>query len=118
MKKIYEEKRPTGRKVVKLLKCEPAKDSEQQCLDHLKRYIKSLQGQSLTQFLQFTTGSDIIVTEQIKVVFTSESFARRPIAHTCAPMLELPNTYQCYNDLAEEFSNILSDKLSWSFSIV
>ena len=66
---MCDEKRPSSRKVIKLLKCVPASDAENQCLDHLKRYIKSLQGQSLTRFLQFTTGSDIIVTEQIKVDF-------------------------------------------------
>ncbi|CAB4029286.1 Hypothetical predicted protein [Paramuricea clavata] len=71
LKEMYDEKRPSSRKVIKLLKCVPANDAENQCLDHLKRYIKSLQGQSLTRFLQFTTGSDIIVTEQIKVDFVA-----------------------------------------------
>jgi hypothetical protein len=119
LKKMYDEKWPSGRKVIKLLKCAPANDAERQCLDHLKRYIKSLQGQSLTWFLQFTTGSDIIITEQIKVDFVcAQGFARRPIVHTCAPVLELPSTYQCYNDLPEEFSNILADKLSWTFDII
>jgi hypothetical protein len=65
LKEMYDEKRPSSRKVIKLLKCVPANDGENQCLDHLKRSIKSLQGQSLTRFLQFTTGSDIIVIEQI-----------------------------------------------------
>ncbi|CAB3991128.1 Werner syndrome ATP-dependent helicase-like 1 [Paramuricea clavata] len=119
LKEMYDEKRPSSRKVIKLLNFVPTNYAENQCLDHLKRYIKSLQGQSLTRFLQFTTGSDIIVTEQIKVNFVAaQGFARRPIAHTCAPLLELPSTYQCYNDLAEEFSNILADKLSWAFDIV
>lgn len=119
VRKMYDEKRPTTRKVIKLFKCEPSKEAENQCFDFLKQYIKSLQGQSLTRFLQFTTGSDIIVTEQIKVEFVvTQGFARRPVAHTCSPLLELPSTYQCYNDLAEEFSNILADKLSWSFHIV
>lgn len=119
LKQMYDEKRPTTRKVIKLLKCEPSNDAEKQCLDYLKQYIKSLQGHYLTQFLQFTTGSNVIVNDHIKVDFVStQGFARRPIAHTCAPLLELPNTYQCYNDLAEEFSNILADKLSWTFHIV
>ena len=118
IRKLYHEKKPTTRKVIKLLKCEPNNDAENQCMAFLKQYIKSLRDQSLTQFLQFTTGSDIIVTEQIKVEFVvTQGFARRPIAHTCAPLLELPSTYQCYNELAEEFSNILADKLSWSFQI-
>ncbi|XP_028412414.1 uncharacterized protein LOC114535234 [Dendronephthya gigantea] len=95
VRKMYDEKRPTTRKVIKLFKCEPSKDAENQCFDFLKQYVKSLQGQSLTRFLQFTTGSDIIVTKQIKVAFVVvQGFARRPVAHTCAPLLELPSTYQ------------------------
>ncbi|CAB4015566.1 Hypothetical predicted protein, partial [Paramuricea clavata] len=37
LKEMYDEKRPSSRKVIKLLKCVPANDAENQCLDHLKR---------------------------------------------------------------------------------
>ena len=53
-------KKPTTKTTLKLIKSEPATDQEQQCQDHLKQYIRSLQGKSLSLFLQFITGSDII----------------------------------------------------------
>ena len=48
----------------------------------------------------------------INVTFTKmEGAARRPMVHTCAPTLELPSTYQTFNELSEEFSS-LSDWFS------
>ena len=37
-----------------------------------------------------------------------EGLATRPIAHTCAPMLELPNWYQNFCELQEEFISVLN----------
>ena len=64
----------------------------------------------LHKFLHFCTGTDVIVVEKISVAFISfeREKTRRPIAHTCAPLLELPNSYRTYCELREEFNNILS----------
>lgn len=116
--KLYEERKPTPKKVVKLLEASPQNDAERCCLDHLKRYLKSLEG-NISNFLRFVTGSDILTCTSIKVTFnTLEGLMRRPVAHTCGPTLELPTTYQSYNELVEEFSSILSDKSSLTFNIV
>ena len=53
-------------------------------------------------FLQFTTGSDVIAVRELSVSFNSLDGAHRsPIAPTCGPVLEVPTTYQSYNELAE-----------------
>ena len=59
---MYEAKRPTTKKVVKLIQSEPVTEKEWQCLDHLKKYIRSLQGNFLSLFLQFVMGSDVLST--------------------------------------------------------
>ena len=106
---LYKNKQPTAKKIIKLLKVDPNTDAERQSLDHLKRFIKSLEGDQLAKFLQFCTASDVITCSYIAVTFTSlEGFQRRPVARKCAPGIEL----------AEEFSNILKDERSWSFDIV
>ena len=43
---------------------------------------------------------------------------RTPTAHMCGPLLMIPSTYQTYNELSEEFSNILRQMARWSFVIV
>lgn len=119
MKEMYETKKPTGRKVVKLLTTNPQNESERNSFDHLKRYIKSLDEVALKAFLQFTTGSDVIAITEITVSFNSlDGKHRSPIARTCGPVLELPTTYQSYNELAEEFANLVSNKEAWGFTIV
>lgn len=116
---MYDVKRPTAKKILKLIKSEPATDQERQCLDHLKKFIRSLQGNSLPLFLQFITGSDVISCPNIEVTFTVlEGAARRPVAHTCGPLLEIPSTYQSYNELSEEFCELLHQKEAWHFNIV
>lgn len=115
---FYNEKKPNSKKVVKILDANPSNDAERVCLDHLKRFIRSIEG-NIGCFLQFTTGSNIVVCDKISIMFNKlEGVARRPIARTCTPVLEIPSTYQSYNELAEEFSNVLREKSSWSFNFV
>ena len=119
LENLYDIKRPTAKKILKLINSKPETEQERQCLDHLKKYIRSLQGNSLSLFLQFITGSDIITCESIEVAFkVLEGTVRRPIAHTCGPLLEIPSTYQSYNELSEEFSEMLQHKEAWHFNIV
>lgn len=111
-------KTPSARKVVRSIECSPSNDAERQCLDFLKKFIRSLDSPALCTFLKYTTGSDIL-PDSIAVSFTSmDGFARRPIVHTCGPLLELPCTYQSFNELAEEFTSLLREKGAWGFNIV
>lgn len=111
-------KTPSARKVAKAIICNPISDAERQCLDFLKKFIRSLDASALGTFLKYTTGSDIM-PESIVVSFTSmDGFARRPIAHTCGRHLELPHTYQSFSELSEEFTSLLTDKGAWGFNIV
>ena len=119
LKTFYDTKKPTSKKIISLLSSNPDPGSEQTAFEHFKRFVKSLNGNDLGSFLQFLTGSNIIICDTIKVTFTKlEGTGRRPIVHTCGPTLELPSTYQYYNELAEEFTALLNDKNSWSFNIV
>ena len=103
--------------MVKLIKSEPVTDQERQFLDHFKKHdIRSLQGSSLSVFLQFITGSDITSCDSIEVTFSAlDGTSRRPVARTCGPLLEIPSSYQSYN---EEFSELLQNKEVWHFNIV
>ena len=119
LKGLYDTKRPTAKKIIKLFRAEPSSDAERQSLEHLKRFVKSLEGKALTKFLQFCTGSDVITTDAIEVSFSSlEGLQRRPVARTCVPLLELPTTYESYPALVEEFTSVMSETQAWSFDIV
>ena len=112
--------KPNAKKVIKALHPEIRNESEQQSFDFLKKFIKSLDPSSLKGFLKFVTGSDVLLKDQkISISFyLVDGLGRRPVAHTCGPLLEVPCTYQSYNELAEEFTNIMREKEAWTFSIV
>ena len=75
-------------------------ESEKQSFEFLKHFIKSLDQSSLKGLLKFVTGSDVVLKDEISDAFyVVNGLARRPIAHTCRPLLEVPCTYQAYNEL-------------------
>ena len=60
---FYEDKKPTPKKVIKMLDASPENDPHRITLEHLTRYIKSLGG-NVGAFLQFTTGANVILDGQ------------------------------------------------------
>lgn len=115
---FFSAKMPSAKKTARMLQSQPVNEAESQCLDYLKRFIRSLDAPALGTLLKFTTGSNI-QPERLEVSFTSmDCYLRQPIAHTCGPLLELPRTYQSYSELTEEFTSLLREKGAWGFNIV
>lgn len=118
--KFYNDLEPTSKKIINLFKeILPTTGAEREAFNFFKRYIRGLDTPLLKKLVKFLTGSDILIIESIDIIFTKpeSSFERRPIAHTCAPCLELPSTYNSYCELREEFSNILNSN-DWEIDIV
>ena len=116
---MYEHKRPTAKKIIKLFQGEPSTDAKRQSLDYLKKFVKSFERKALSMFVRFCTGSDVITCDSIEICFSSlEGYQRRPVARTCIPILDLPTSYESYPALAEEFTNIMKESQAWSFDII
>ena len=64
---LYESKRPTAKKIIKLFQGEPLTDAERQSLDYLKKFVKSLERKAFSMFLRFGTGSDVITCDSIRI---------------------------------------------------
>ncbi|XP_068719442.1 uncharacterized protein [Montipora capricornis] len=119
LKELYDSKRPTAKKINNLFRAESSSEAERQSLEHLKRFVKTLEGKAMAKFLHFCTGSDVITCDHIEVSFSSlEGFQRRPVVRTCIPMLELPTTYESYPALAEEFTNVMKEDQAWFFDMI
>ncbi|XP_061744809.1 uncharacterized protein LOC133543912 [Nerophis ophidion] len=96
---IYDSKRPTNKKVAQMIKpsLESLNPQEQTALNHLLRYVRSIDQRKLEIFLRFCTGSTVLCKDTIEVIFnTLCGLSRRPVAHTCGAVLELPCTYITY----------------------
>jgi hypothetical protein len=106
---MYLDRMPSGKQLAKLFDFPDNMNAQQQsAADHLKRYVRNLDEKDAKAFLRFCTGFDIIMCSKIVVAFTSTcGLQRRPVAHTCSDLLELPSTYDNFVDLRAEFDNIL-----------
>lgn len=94
---------PTTKKVIALLDANPETNAQRDALSYLKRYVRGLEGEKLTKFLRFCTGSNMLCVEKITVSFnTLEGAERRPVAHTCGAVLDLPSTYPSFPMFREE----------------
>jgi hypothetical protein len=88
--------------------------NEERILCYLRQYVDSMNSDTLSSFLKFVTGSTVCSSPTIEISFNSLSgSARRPIAHTCAPSLELSWTYNTYLEFVEEMDMCLSNPYAW-----
>lgn len=87
---------------------------------YLQQYIGNMKKDELRRFLRFTTGSSVLIASRISVTFNNlDGLARRPIAHTCGCVIELPATYTSYLDFEEDFTAILSDnEYAWQMHAI
>jgi len=82
---------------------------ERRVLGFLKDFIKEMTDLEVESFLHFLTGSKSTPREKIMIEFTRTSgLQRRPIAHTCSNLMELPATYNSYGVFKTEFKNLLA----------
>ena len=122
LRKIFNDIQPTNKKVLDMIHANHLNShissGEQETLKYLKRFVRGLELAQLKSFLMFVTGADVICVESIKIEFTKlEGLERRPIAHTCSCVLELPSTYDSYTEFRAEFSNVLA-KEKWQNDIM
>lgn len=116
IKKLYDSLVATPDKVLSLIDASCANKAEERILGYLKSLIGNMGADDLRNFLRFTTGSSVCVAESITINFNSVTgLARRPFAHTCSNVLELPVAYNNY-DFSAEWSAILhntSNQWNW-----
>ena len=106
---MYKANKTTIKKVLNLLKASPTSSEENQVMKYLQQFIRAQSDISLKKFLHFLMSADSLCVDEIKVTFTQlEGLARRPVAHTCGPLLELPSTYQSYPEFRREMDSLMS----------
>ncbi len=85
--------------------------NEERVFGYLQQFIGNMAFEVVQKFLRFVTGASVAVCPTITIQFNSLSgLARRPIAHTCASVLELSGSYETYVDFVTEFEKILAEE--------
>ena len=105
---------PTPNAIIRLFTANISTEAERDGFKYLKQYVRGANEEYCKKFMHFVTGSDIILVSSIKISFIAytSKFSKRPIAHTCEPLLEIPVSYNNFCELRHEFENILSAS-SW-----
>lgn len=116
---LFKKQLPTPVKVSKILVCasESLTNAEDNCLFYLQQFVRNMDQEDLTSFLHFVTGSTVMPT-QITVSFNNlVGIMRRPVAHTCSNVLELPSSYTSMQDMKREFLAIIRDTANFQMDI-
>lgn len=92
--------------------------NEERVFGYLQQYIGEMKVDESKRFLRFVTGSSVVTVSNISISFNAlTGLARRPTAHTCSNLLELPHTYNTFLEFAEEFSVLLAnEEFCWSMN--
>lgn len=112
----------TPSKVISILDIQTSNLSEQRVSGYLTTMLGNLSMQDVRLFLRFATGASVCIAPKLTVTFNNLSgLGRRPIAHTCNYLLELPTSYVNYDDFAAEFKAIFSStdsEFSWRMDAI
>ncbi len=120
LKSMLMAQKPTAEKVLEVMTTDPEDltDQESTAFFYLQEFIRGLTPDELQDFLLFCTGS-VHQPLELKVTFTSlVGMRRRPIAHTCSNILELPKTYSSLQEFRGEFKQLLESLEARQYSAV
>ena len=112
---IYSLYNPTASKLIDHLHCIPLDRQESKVFKWLKLYLREAESGTLTRFLQFCTGSQVLVPDRmisVRLVIMSE-MALRPRARTCFGVLEVPRNFLSFNQLKENFDLYINRSDLW-----
>jgi hypothetical protein len=116
---LYIDMFPTTRRVVSVMKFPDTMSPEDHVVaNHLKRFVRELEIDPLKKFMRFCTGSDLLLGKEIEIAFVNGTgLARRPVAHTCTCLLELPKSYENFPQFRKEFMSVLNANI-WIMDII
>lgn len=94
----------TPSKVLEMIHEPLLENCNEECVfGYLRQFVGNMTLELVHKFLRFVTGASVAVCPSILVEFNSlAGLARRPIAHTCAAVIELSVCYETYVEFAHE----------------
>lgn len=106
--------KPTAEKIIACLRPDESELNSQtrKVYGYFVDLISNLSQNDLEMLLQFITGQTCVPRRNITVNFSNLSgIERRPIAHTCSFSIELPSTYESYEEFEAEFEMFLKSDI-------
>lgn len=118
MVELYRHLTLNSSKMIRMLHFpEACSPQQERVYGYLRTMIGNSSSNELRLLMRFITGSSVCSSDKITVELNGLSgFARRPIAHTCDCVIELPTAYSNYDDFYNDFCCIFAqtnDEFSW-----
>lgn len=86
--------------------------AERRVFGFLKKYVKEGDAKLLAKLCRFITGADVLTTDSVSVEFNhSAGFCRCFVGHTCTNTLEVPVSYENYQDFRSELTELLESNI-------
>ena len=93
-------------------------ETESRVSTFFRRFIRDSSIEMLHSLLRFCTGSDLVLGKKIIITFNDLlGFERRPVAHTCGCVLELPRSYESYGAFKSQMQAVHKSDV-WVMDIV
>ena len=120
---LYAKLYPSPDKVMELLQPNgdyvPLTARRERVFEFLRRYVRGLSRDKVPVFLQFVTGSSLVLVPRIEVAFTTLSgIQRRPIAHTCSCRVDLSTEYESFAAFCKEFDTVISKEECFAYNAI
>lgn len=120
---LYAKLYPSPDKVMELLQPNgdyvPLTARRERVFEFLRRYVRGLSRDKVPVFLQFVTGSSLVLVPRIEVAFTTLSgIQRRPIAHTCSCRVDLSTEYESFAAFCKEFDTVISKEECFQYNAI
>lgn len=82
-------------------------------VSYLKKFIRECEETTLSSFLRFCSGSDIIIPDRkLTISFANTcGFKRMPVAYTCGFTIELAINYENCADFRSEMNSVLKSNM-------
>ena len=113
---LYARLTPTSESLLRQLEIPVSSPQEEKVARFLRRYVQGLSKDQVQSFLQFTTGSSVILpTDAIAVQFTNDfsNISRRPMSKTCFKVLQLSKHYENFRQFVQNMDFYLSNSQWW-----
>ena len=112
---VYALCNPCASIVAKHLHCVPASEQEAKVFRWLNSYLSEAHPSTLTRFVQFCTGSQMVIPDQnIKVRMEAmSSIATPPKARACFRVLEIPINYLSFNQMKDNLDFFFNRPAFW-----
>lgn len=121
LNEIYEKRIPNAKNMLRIINIDDIGSMEPEdsvAVGYLKKFIRQSNEGTLANLCRWVTGAFVITCEHIQISFNKTvGLGRTFTAHTCGCVLDVPVTYDSYQEFRHELQSLLNSQY-WAMEFV